>query len=495
MTFDSFSFSAPIRAGIEKAGFKNPTPIQAQSIPVALEGTDVLGLAQTGTGKTAAFVLPILERLSKRRDHRGVRALILAPTRELVDQIHAAIAVLGAQTSSRSMVLYGGVGMRGQVEKLQRGGVDIVVACPGRLLDHLTQKTISLQRVEVLVLDEADQMFDMGFLPTVRRILKQVPTERQTLFFSATMPQEIRRLSMDILRDPTTVQIDNTQPAATITHEVFEVTTNEKGTLLRELLQADDVESVLVFTRTKHRAKSLAAKLMTEGFKATSLQGNLSQVKRQKALEGFRDGTFKVMVATDIAARGIDVSRVSHVINFDLPATAEVYTHRIGRTGRALKSGVAFSFVAPEERSTLRIIERGLSTRLPRRPYTLSEKPRASDMGSFELPRPPQQPRRRIRDVASPMRDDRTPRERTHGRPARPQNARQDQPRRDNQSRRHDSSRSFSPSFGSESPRPRSAGNVTTVNSDRWNRQSERRSDGPRRDRPVARASGAGRRS
>ncbi|HEY0071265.1 MAG TPA: DEAD/DEAH box helicase, partial [Chloroflexia bacterium] len=355
MTFKSFNLDPRIMSGVQALGYEIPTPIQDQAIPPVMKGRDVMGLAQTGTGKTAAFVLPILQRLlDGPRGH--VRALVLAPTRELAEQIDEAIRTLGRQTGIRSVTLYGGVGIHPQIQTLRKG-VEIVVACPGRLLDHISQRTITLANLEVLVLDEADHMFDMGFLPDVRRILRHVPTERQTLLFSATMPDDIRHLAHDVLRNPVTVQVGDQTPVATVSHALYPVPAHLKTELLMELLKHTDTESVLIFTRTKHRAKRLGENLEKAGYSATSLQGNLSQNRRQAALDGFRDGKYQIMVATDIAARGIDVTRISHVINYDIPGTADAYTHRIGRTGRAAKTGDAFTLVSDEDAAMVRTIE------------------------------------------------------------------------------------------------------------------------------------------
>ncbi len=365
MKFTDFNFHPKVAAGVTAAGYVTPTPIQAKSIPTVLAGRDVMGLAQTGTGKTAAFALPILQRLiNGRRGH--VRALIVAPTRELDEQINAAIGSLSQATGLRSITVYGGVKINPQIARLKQGA-DIVVACPGRLLDHIKQKTINLSRLEVLVLDEADQMFDMGFLPDIRRLLSHLPTQRQTLLFSATMPKEIRSLAKDVLRDPEPVQVDLVAPAVTVSHALYPVDEARKTDLLFALLKHTDTGSVLVFTRTKHRAKRLGDKLGKVGYKAASLQGNLSQNRRQAALDGFRDGTYQILVATDIAARGIDVSQVSHVINFDMPNTPEAYIHRIGRTGRAARSGDAFTLVTTADRSMERAIERVLGRSIERR--------------------------------------------------------------------------------------------------------------------------------
>ncbi len=330
-----------------------------------MSGLDVMGLAQTGTGKTAAFVLPILHRLMQ--GPRGcVRALIIAPTRELAEQIHTAIGILAGKTSLRSLTVYGGVGINPQVQKLRKGA-EIVVACPGRLLDHIRQGTINLSRLEVLVLDEADHMFDMGFFPDIRRILGHVPAKRQTLLFSATMPAEIRKLAAEVLNNPTTVQVDRVAPATTVSHALYPVPKHLKTHLLLQLLQHTDTESVLVFTRTKHHAKRLGLQLEKAGYKSASLQGNLSQNRRQEALDGFRSGRYQVLVATDIAARGIDVSQVSHVINYDITDTPETYIHRIGRTGRAARTGEAFTLVTGEDTAMVKAIEKVLGASIERR--------------------------------------------------------------------------------------------------------------------------------
>jgi len=347
MTFAHFALNKKIRAGIGKAGYTEPTPIQVESIPLIMEGSDLLGLAQTGTGKTAAFVLPILHHLMRGR--RGpVRTLIIAPTRELCEQTHKAIERLGNQTDLSSMSIYGGVSIDKQIKKL-RSRIDIVSACPGRLLDHIRRGTIDVSTVDILVLDEADQLFDMGFLPDIRRIVTHLPSARQTLLFSATMPSELRTLARDLLHEPATVQVGKTAPATTVSHKFYPVHMEQKTALLKDILEKTDTRSVLVFTRTKSRAKSLASQLEKVGHRVTSLHGNLTQRKRRESMNGFRDGRYEIMVATDIAARGIDVTRISHVINYDMPATAASYTHRIGRTGRATNTGDAFNFITGQD--------------------------------------------------------------------------------------------------------------------------------------------------
>lgn len=363
-TFEDFKLHARVSAGLEAVGFSAPTPIQQQTIAPAMAGADILGLAQTGTGKTAAFALPILHRLvDGPRGH--VRALIVAPTRELAEQINAEIGLLGKSTGLRSATVYGGVGKAPQVRAL-RGRCEIIVACPGRLLDHLQARDADLSRLEVLVLDEADHMFDMGFLPSIRRIMKHVPNGAQRLLFSATMPSELRQLAQGVLRDPKVAEVGRAAPADTVSHALYPVASQQKTDLLKYLLRRDDARSVLVFTRTKHGAKRLAAQLDRDNFFVTSLQGNLSQNKRQQALDGFRDGKHHILVATDIASRGIDVSRVTHVVNYDVPSTGDAYTHRIGRTGRAERTGQAFTFVTDDDSKAVRGIERELGMRLER---------------------------------------------------------------------------------------------------------------------------------
>jgi ATP-dependent RNA helicase RhlE len=368
LTFESFHFHPTISSNIKRLGYTAPTPIQEQTITPIFEGKDIMGLAQTGTGKTAAFMLPILQRFLDRPSdgRRNVRALIVAPTRELAEQIHQAALDLGRGIRFRSVTVYGGVGMAPQVRSL-RQGVDLVVACPGRLLDHVRQGNVNFSGLETVVLDEADHMFDMGFLPDIRKILAVLPPKRQTLLFSATMPQSIHSLAKEILSDPLVVRIGNQAPIETISHAIYPIALSRKTPLLLHLLREHPTQSVIVFTRTKHRAKKLADHLEMSGHKATCLQGNLSQRQRQQAMDGFRKGTFRVLVATDIAARGIDVSQVGHVINYDIPDTPEAYTHRIGRTGRAERTGQAHTLVTHEDMSMVRAVERLLGKPLPRR--------------------------------------------------------------------------------------------------------------------------------
>ncbi len=389
MEFSKFNLHPHVAAGVTAAGYLVPTPIQAQAIPAVMQGRDVMGLAQTGTGKTAAFVLPILNRLMS-GERRQVRALIVAPTRELAEQIHEAIESLGEQTRLKSVTVYGGVGVHPQVEKLRRGA-EIVVACPGRLLDHIGQGTINLSKLEVLVLDEADHMFDMGFLPDIKKILKHIPQKRQTLLFSATMPKEIRHLANEVLNQPVTLDVGSTLPAVTVSHALYPVAQHLKTPLLLDVLHKTDTESVLIFTRTKHRAKRLGEQLVKAGYKTASLQGNLSQQRRQAAMSGFRDGTFQILVATDIAARGIDVTQISHVVNYDMPNTSDAYIHRIGRTGRAAKSGDAYTFVTGEDKDMIRSIERVLGGPVERRIVEGFDYSVTAARKDTEFARPPRQ--------------------------------------------------------------------------------------------------------
>jgi len=354
--FDSFDLDERLARGVRAAGYAEPRAIQRDTIPAALDGRDVLGLAQTGTGKTAAFAIPILECVLDERA-RGPLALVLAPTRELAAQIDAEIRTLAKFTRVRTATVFGGVAPSVQVRAL-RAGPEIVVGCPGRVLDMLQRGDLRLDDVETLVLDEADHMFDMGFLPDVRRILAALPRDRQNLLFSATMPQAVRALADDLLDDPHVVELADAQPASTIDHALYPVDEERKRALLDRLLDGDDCESVIVFTRTKHRARRLAQQLEASGHRAVALQGNMSQSQRDRAMRGFREGSFDVLVATDIAARGIDVSGVSHVINFDVPTTPEAYLHRIGRTGRSEREGVAATFVTRADSGWVRATER-----------------------------------------------------------------------------------------------------------------------------------------
>ena len=351
--------------GVKELGFKRPTPIQDDAIPPALAGRDVLACAMTGSGKTAAFLLPILHQLMEQS--RGTtRALVLTPTRELAAQVLADLEDLAVHTPITAAAVYGGVGM-GPQEHAFRSGVDVLVATPGRLLDHLRHSYASLKTIEYLVLDEADRMLDMGFLPDIRRIVRQVPKDRQTLFFSATMPLEIARLTREMLRDPATINLERkSAPATGITQAVYVVPQERKAELLLTLLERDIMHEALVFTRTKHRANRLWEYLDKRGIPAARIHGNRSQPQRTEALDGFKSARYRVLVATDIAARGIDVEALGHVVNFDVPAKPDDYIHRVGRTARAELTGEAFTFVAPGELGDLHAIERALGAPLPR---------------------------------------------------------------------------------------------------------------------------------
>ncbi|HLC40634.1 MAG TPA: DEAD/DEAH box helicase [Methylomirabilota bacterium] len=365
MSFSSFALHHDLLRGVQDLGFEVPTPIQKDAIPPAIEGRDVLACAMTGSGKTAAFILPILHRLAGQR--RGMtRALVLTPTRELAAQIREHTQQLAVRTPISVAAVYGGVGMEPQVQAFRRG-VDILVATPGRLLDHFQYPYARLSSLEVLVLDEADRMLDMGFLPDIRRVLKHLPAKRQTLFFSATMPAPIVSLSREMLKNPTTINIERqAAPAVGITHSVYPVAQELKSALLVALLKRGDLKSVLAFTRTKHRADRLADFLARHGVPSARIHGNRTQAQRTAALAGFKAGQYRVLVATDIAARGIDVIELSHVVNFDVPNQPDDYIHRVGRTARAEATGDALTFVSPEEQSSLRTIERAIGKSLSR---------------------------------------------------------------------------------------------------------------------------------
>jgi ATP-dependent RNA helicase RhlE len=365
--FAGLGLHPELMRALGELGFEQPTAIQADTIPLAIAGRDVLACASTGSGKTAAFVLPILERL--RMTQRGTtRALVLVPTRELAAQVVTHFAQLAKHTRVRAAAIYGGVGMRPQEESLRRG-VDVIVATPGRLLDHMQYNYAHLSGIEVLVLDEADRMLDMGFLPAIRRVLQHLTKgERQTLFFSATMPPPIVALSRELLVRPALVNLERkAAPAAGITHALYPVEANRKVDLLIDLLNRGEIGNAIVFCRTKHRANRVAEKLLRAGITSERIHGNRSQSQRTSALAGFKRGTYRVLVATDIVARGIDVDSLEHVINFDVPNDADDYIHRVGRTGRMDATGEAYTLVAPEEEATIRTIERALGKRIERR--------------------------------------------------------------------------------------------------------------------------------
>jgi ATP-dependent RNA helicase RhlE len=409
LNFEQFNLDSRLMPGIKYAGYETATPIQEAAIPAALRGRDIIGTAQTGTGKTAAFVLPILNKLLD--GPRGMpRALIVTPTRELAEQIHQVVRALSAGTKLRSVTIYGGVGANRQIKALKEG-VEILVATPGRLLDLIQQRFAKLNHIEVLVLDEADRMFDMGFLPDVRRIIKAVPLQRQTMLFSATFPPEVEQLATQSLHEPQKIAMGISRPAHTVTHALYPVAAHLKSALLLKLLKQTATESVLVFTRTKHRAEKVTRQIAHAGFRVTSLHSNRTQGQREQALRGFKTGHFQIMVATDIAARGLDVESISHVINYDMPDTADAYIHRIGRTGRAQRTGDAFTLVTPEDNDMIRTLERimrGPLTRitLPDFDYTVPAPPthRSAHRERHRSPRPASIPTRHARNRLAPRR-------------------------------------------------------------------------------------------
>ena len=363
MPFSKLGLSPKVLDGVRAAGYTDPTPIQLRAIPIILSGRDILGSAQTGTGKTAAFALPLISRLAQRG---ALRALILEPTRELAAQVETAIRDYARFTNLHTVVLFGGTGY-GRQDQALRQGADIVVATPGRLLDQIQRGMLRLNQIEILVLDEADRMLDMGFLPDVRRIIERCPRNRQTLLFSATLPPEIEQLCRWALRNPETVEIGrHRSPAETVTHALYPVDIDQKQELLEELLRRTDYDQVLVFCRTKNGADRVARKLHQQGHAVAVLHSNRTQPEREHALKGFRDGRYEVMVATDIAARGIDVEQISHVINFDVPHHPEDYVHRIGRTGRAQSVGDAFTIMTGEDVQEVAAIEHFIGQKIPR---------------------------------------------------------------------------------------------------------------------------------
>jgi ATP-dependent RNA helicase RhlE len=365
MAFTSFGLHPDLLRGVKELGFTRPTPIQADAIPPAIEGRDVLACAMTGSGKTAAFLLPILHRLIGKPRGR-TRALVITPTRELAAQIEQHLVELAVHTPLSGAAIFGGVGM-GPQEHALRTGVDVVIATPGRLLDHFRHDYARLDSLEILVLDEADRMLDMGFLPDIKKVLKHLPAKRQTMLFSATMPAPIMALARELQRNPATINLERkSMPAVGITQAIYPVQESLKSALFMELIRRGDLADVIVFTRTKHRANRLAEVLERGGVAVARIHGNRSQAQRTLALEGFKRGDFQVLVATDIVARGIDVEQLSHVVNFDVPNVPDDYIHRVGRTARADAKGDAFTFVAPDEEADLRAIERAVGRSLPR---------------------------------------------------------------------------------------------------------------------------------
>ncbi len=398
MDFKSFNFHRQIESGIKSLKYITPTQIQEESIPVIMEGRDIVGIAHTGTGKSAAFILPILQRLME-GPRRQIRALVIAPTRELAEQTHGFIKQMARSTRLKSVTLYGGVKRKSQLNRL-RNGAEIAVACPGRLLDFMESGEIDLSQIEILVLDEADEMFDMGFLPDIRKIIGSLPSDRQTLLFSATMPDEIRELAKAILRDPVNIQVGETAPVPTVSHAIYPVGQHLKTPLLMKLLELKEMNSVLVFTRTRSRAVRLASQMKKSGYSVANIQGDMAQGKRQEALNGFRKGKYRILVATDIAARGIDVSEISHVVNYDMPDTVDAYTHRIGRTGRADRTGVAYSFVTMQDRGFVWSIEKAIGEKLERKmledfDYSVPAPPGSEEDRRDARPAPPKRPPRR----------------------------------------------------------------------------------------------------
>jgi ATP-dependent RNA helicase RhlE len=363
-SFEELRLAPELLQAVRRAGYESPTPIQARTIPLILRGRDIIGLAQTGTGKTAAFTLPIVHRLLG--GPRRVRVLVLVPTRELAAQVTENFATYAAFTDLRVTNVYGGVPI-GPQETALRGGVDVVIATPGRLLDHMERRNVSFDDLEVLVLDEADRMLDMGFAPQINRIVAEIPAYRQTLLFSATMPAELEALARSYLRKPVVVQVGRrTEAVSTVTHAVYPVARERKSELLVELLRQDDMDSVLVFTRTNHGADRVVRHVERAGIHAVALHADRSQAQRTQALEQFKRGEVRVLVATDIAQRGLDIAGISHVVNYDVPAQPEDYVHRIGRTGRALATGDALTFMAADEIAMVRLIERVLGQPIPR---------------------------------------------------------------------------------------------------------------------------------
>ena len=364
VTFEELGLSEQMLRAIRDAGYTRPTPIQAQAIPLGLKGRDLMGLAMTGTGKTAAFTIPIIERLSG--GPARTRALILTPTRELCQQVEESFRKYGRHSGLHVISVYGGVGYEPQT-KAMRGGVDVVVATPGRLIDHLEKENVSFDQIEVLVLDEADRMLDMGFAPQIQKIVAQVDKYRQTLLFSATMPPEVEALARKYLRKPVVVQVGRRSAAATtVQHFVYPVPKDKKSALLAQLMREHEMHSVLVFTRTKHGADRVVKHLEKEGIKADALHADKTQGQRTKVLADFKKGKTKVLVATDIAQRGLDISHITHVVNYDVPQQAEDYVHRIGRTGRAAKTGDAFTLMSADEIGMVRTIERMMGKPIPR---------------------------------------------------------------------------------------------------------------------------------
>ena len=364
MNFQQLQLDPRLQKAITRAGYEKPTPIQEKALPVTLTGSDVIGIAQTGTGKTAVFALTILQKLLK-GPRNNIRALIVTPTRELAKQIHDHIRMFSGPTKLHSTTIYGGVSSHSQIKAIERG-VEILVACPGRLLDLINQGVVSLRDVEILVLDEADRMLDMGFMPDIKRILKHIPQKHQTMLFSATFPKEIEKIANTALVNPKRIDVGFNAPTKTVGHALYPVPFYLKTALLLQILENTDTESVLIFSRTRRRTYRLEKKVKAAGYRVTSLHGDRSQNQRDAAMKGFKSGYYQVMIATDVAARGLDIDSISHVINYDIPDTADAYVHRIGRTGRAERKGEAFTLVTPEDDKTVKAIEKRLGYKIKR---------------------------------------------------------------------------------------------------------------------------------
>ena len=401
MSFKQFEIHPKCLSVIESQGLTEPTPIQIEAIPVALDGSDVIAVAQTGTGKTLAFTLPALTRLANGKRGR-TRMLVLTPTRELAQQVEKVIAPLGKPLGLRSVCVFGGVGMEPQTRALRRG-TEIIIATPGRLLDHISRGNVRFDALSILVLDEADRMLDMGFLPDIRRIIGRLPEERQTLLFSATIPSEIKRLAATLQHDPQHIEVGVvSKPVETVQQALYTVDSNEKTKLLSTILKKSEVKSAIVFIRTKHRTDRVAKMLKKKGINAQAIHGGRTQSQRDKALDSFRQGKSQVLVATDVAARGIDIQGVTHVVNYDIPRSFDDYLHRIGRTGRANETGDAITFVSPQEHKDLSTIEQGLGRHLPRTEWEGSVsvlslfKPKGSEKGKRAGGRRSFRPRRRF---------------------------------------------------------------------------------------------------
>ena len=462
-SFSTLGLSDALTRAVAEQGYTTPTPIQAQAIPFILAGRDLLGAAQTGTGKTAGFTLPMLQRLAETgaqgaTGKQPIRALVLVPTRELAAQVHESVRNYGKHMKMRSAMIFGGVGFSPQAAEIRRG-VDIVVATPGRLLDHVQQRTIDLRSIEILVLDEADRMLDMGFIHDIRRIIALLPAVRQNLMFSATFSDDIRKLSSSILRDPATVEVARrNDPIELIAQSVYLVDRDRKRELLAHLVKTGDWQQVLVFCKTKHGANRLAQQLEKEGIQADAIHGNKSQPARTKALKRFKDNELKVLVATDIAARGLDIEALPHVVNFDLPNVSEDYVHRIGRTGRAGSTGEAISLVSADDRPLLGAIERLINRKIEQKSVAGFEPTKGARPAPEADDRPRRQPQQRREQ--QPRRDASRGQPRTAPRPStrsgeRPQHARRsDQPGRPEHQRRPDGERAQRPQATRSGARP-----------------------------------------